>query len=283
MLNNVLRPLVRINSGLISILLTWQAAHGTPLVYEGFRLPLADGASLVGQGGGYGFAPQSTWDLSETPDNRAPGTVRFRAEGLSYSDSMGRPLLTEPGAVELQAADLENIFSRPLAEPITVRPGEYWVSYLMKWNGNASGLPPFQPGSLFWTPDGEWDRGAVGLPPSNLPTATLGFINGQASPVSVQPLETHWIVVRISRGELGLPANAVLDRAQLWIDPPLQTPGMPHAEYQGTKLLDSRRQRVAHQIQSHWPGSLYAGRIPHGAILWRCCAHRVFAAVRPES
>lgn len=251
-------PSLGIFSCLVSILLSGRCAHGTPLVYEGFRLSLADGVSIVGQGSGTGFTPQSAWNLTETPENRTVGSARFRAQGLFYTDSTGRQLVTEPGAVELQAADLDNIFSRPLVQPITVRPGDYWVSYLLRWNGGVNGPPPFQPGSLFWTPDGEWDRGAVGLPPSNLATGTLGFINGQATSVSIQPLETHLVVVRISRGEMGILANAIHDFAQMWVDPPLVAPGMPHAEYHGTKLLDSIRDANAWRIKfNHFGQATY--------------------------
>lgn len=203
-----------------------QSSFAQLSVYEPWDLGLADGASATGLGGStaFGFS-QSGWNFT---GNFATGT--YDSAGLSYTDIDGNSLNSAPGAFSIASVAAETNLQRSLSVPLDDRPGEYYVSYLLR-------LDSAQAGDGFWSSDGSWDKGAVGFQGSN----NLRFVNGSSSGVTASQGETHLLVVRINRDDDdGTPGDGDSDFAQLWVDPSLTFPGSPNATFQTDNNANNR-------------------------------------------
>lgn len=209
------------------IVLDEQLAKAALVVYEPWDLGLSDGAAASGLGGSssYGFS-ENGWNY--TSSNAAAGSYDFF--GLDYTDLDGNILESKPGAFSISSITANTNLDRTLATPLDDRPGEYFVSYLLR-------LDSAQAGDAFWSSDGVWDKGAVGFQGSN----NLRFVNASSSGVTASQDETHLLVVRINRDDdNGTSGDGDNDFAELWIDPKLTFPGSPNVTFQTSGNANNR-------------------------------------------
>lgn len=195
--------------------------HGAIAVYEPWDLGIGNGASAVGLSGtsSFGFSG-SGWEVT---NGTASGT--FDAVGLAYFDDEGNELIQSPGAVSVTPSDGNPRWGRSLTEPLTNRPDEYYVSYLLR-------LDSSQAGDAFWTSDGSWDKGGFGLQSS----PAIKFINGQSSGATATQGQTNLLVARLSRDG----STGVQDFGELWVNPILTNPGSPDATFSTGGVANNR-------------------------------------------
>lgn len=188
------------------------SAIAQPDVYEPWDLGISDGASVVGLGGASstGF-DSSSWDFT-----LGAGSATYDSIGLAYTDGDGNELLQSAGAVSIAASEVNTRWGRSLADPLSSRPDEYYLSYLLR-------LDSADAGDAFWSSDGAWDKGAVGLQGS----PALKFINGPTAGVDALQGESNLLVVRINRDA----TTGEQDFAELWVNPILTSPGSPDATF----------------------------------------------------
>jgi RNA polymerase sigma-70 factor (ECF subfamily) len=176
-------------------------------VYEGFDLSIT-GADVTDNPSvaSFGFADVTTWAIT-----RGDATATHDPVGLSYVDSNGQTLLTNPGAVTVKATEEGTHLSRPLAES----PGDsYWVAFLLRPNTDGYG-------DAFWSPDGYLDRGGVGIQQFH----QLRYVNGGATNTAFVAGETYLLVVRFEGKQ-----------SSLWVNPNLSDPGTPDATYSDERI-----------------------------------------------
>ena len=194
--------------------------------YEPFDLSAADASNPIGAAGGssFGFSAAG-WGFSF-----GQATVSFDAAGLDYVDANGDALDTEPGAVSLSGAVVDTRWSRALSSQYAARPDAYFVSFLLRLDSSAAG-------DAFWSPDGAWDKGAVGLQGSPM----LRFVNGSSSGAGLATGQTVLLVVGIQRDDDdGTIGDGDEDRAELWVNPDLAAPGTPDAVFQTGAVATNR-------------------------------------------
>jgi RNA polymerase sigma-70 factor (ECF subfamily) len=170
--------------------------------YEGFDLTIigadvADNPSVSS----HGFANSTTWSITQ-----GAGTAVHDPIGLRYVDVDGRSLATSPGAVRFAATASGTHLARPLASPAEP---SYWAAYLLRQDSTGYG-------DAFWSPDGVFDRGAVGIQQYG----RLRYVNGATTDIAFEVGQTYLLVVRVE-GE----------QSSLWINPTLNDPGTPDAVY----------------------------------------------------
>lgn len=198
---------------------------------------LTQGADIVGVTGqgSVGFAAESTgWGFESV------GTATYDTAGLSYLGPNFNSLVTAGGAATITPPEVNTKFIRALENPL-VRPGagepnqDFWLSFLLRLDSSDTG----DPGDAFWSTDGLWDKGAVGVQSS----PNIRFINGGTSDVTAAEGETHLIVTRIIRRPLGDVINPTSDSGLLYVDPALDiepAPGDANATFSGDTATNER-------------------------------------------
>ncbi|MEM7275338.1 MAG: sigma-70 family RNA polymerase sigma factor [Actinomycetota bacterium] len=179
-------------------------APAGPRAADSFNLGLANGARLIDPltTPAVGFARDSAWRLTG-----GSAALNYDAAGLSYTDGNGASLASNRGAVRLSEVQGRPSFSRMLAG--SGAPAQtYWIGFLLRSNGGGDV-------DAFWSPDGEYHLGAVGVIEGS---ATVGFVGGPSGGIGLTPGSTRLIVAEIG-----------LDGAALWVDPDLAEPGRPTA------------------------------------------------------
>ncbi len=164
-------------------------------VYDGFALNAVPGPGGAPDRADFGFTAASSWGIEGS------GTILSLRNGLDYTDSAGRYLITYPGSLRVVPVDRLHL-QRPIEG--TYDPADvYYVSFVIN-------VTSAQYGDAFWTPPDALNRGGFGV--QQFPT--FRFVNGANSAVNVVPGVNHFVVGRLSDG-----------LAEMWINPDLANPG----------------------------------------------------------
>lgn len=213
-------------AALLATITVTPRAEAELLVYEGFDYAAG---SLADQGGGIGFAPESTWPGGEVVEG-----------SLSYTDGMSTSLPTTGNraliSAESSSQSLYRALNRNYGTDENFGPGTYWVSFLgQRLQPHATDGENAIRSHGFQLHNGEGDERVAGGKATTPSPASMNwslFSDGDgslSSETSASIFDPTFLVIQVDIADTTDGNNS--DTASMWVNPSLDgTLGAPDAE-----------------------------------------------------